>query len=251
VKPSHNGILLGLMLLARTAMATETVVIAAEDDWPPYSSMKADHSGPEGFAVDIVREAFKSQGIEVKFEVLPFARCMHYAETGQVTGCFDATIVASNRSTYCWHRTPMFKESLQIFGPASTPRTNLTVKDLEGKVVGSTTGYTYPDSFSKNKKIIHFEGVSDAHLIKMLAAGRVNFILLNGMPGYMRINADPKLKNTIKALGTLSDDGFWVAFTKQKEGPHFCKVFEKGLQTLHQNGKYKTMETGFRKRLNF
>ena len=238
-----------LVCSGRLAGAAETVTIAPEDDWPPYSSLKKDRSGPQGFAVDIVREAFKTQGVDVKFQVLPFARCLQYAETGKVSGCFDATKIESNSNTYCWHPTPMFEESLIIFGPSATPRTDLKVKDLEGKVVGSTIGYTYLDEFTNNKKIKHFGAVSDDHLIKMLAAGRVDFILLNGLPGYMRINADPALKGKIKAVGTLSVDSFWVAFSKKADGPHYCEVFEKGLGEIRKNGKYKEMESAFRKSL--
>jgi len=234
------------LLLGWGNAAAETITIAAESDWPPYSSDKDNQ--PQGFAVDIVREAFKSQGVEVKFQALPFARCMRSAETGKVIGCFNATIVDSNRDTYCWHPTPMFKESLLIFGPAATSREDLKISDLEGKRVGSTIGYTYPDTFSKNPKINHVPVASDDHLVKMLAAGRVEFILLNGMPGYQRINADPALKERIKAVGEVSIDGFWIAFTKKHaDGSRYCAVFEKGLQEIHRNGIYEALETAFRK----
>jgi len=225
------------------------VTIAAEDDWPPYSSLKKDRSSPQGFAVDIVREAFKTQGVDAKFQVLPFARCLQYAESGKVSGCFDATRIESNGDTYCWHPTPMFEESLMVFGPASTPRDDLKIKDLEGKKVGSTIGYTYLDEFTSNKKIRHFTAMSDDHLIKILVAGRVDFVLLNGLPGYMRINADPALKGKIKPVGTLSVDKFWVAFSKKAEGPRHCEIFEKGLVEIRKNGKYREMESAFRKSL--
>jgi polar amino acid transport system substrate-binding protein len=235
-------------LLARSAAATETITIAAEDDWPPYSALNKAKGTPEGFAVDVVRESFKSQGVDVNFEALPFARCLHYAETGKVMGCFDATIVDSNRDTYCWHPTPMFEESLVIFGSRNERRTDLKIKDLEGHIVGSTTGYTYPDEFTRNRKIKHFTVGSDDQLVKMLGAGRVEYILINGMPGYHRVNADPRLRDRIKQVGVISNDGFWVAFTKKNpDGPRYCALFEKGLQEIHKNGKYKAMETAFRR----
>lgn len=240
-----------LVLFCRAGMAAETVVIGGEDDWPPYSAMKADKSGPEGLSVDLVREAFATQGVEVQFQALPFARCLQYAETGKVTGCFNVTRIDSNAETYCWHPTPLFEESLLIFGPTTTPRRDFSVKDLEGKVVGSTIGYTYPDSFSKNEKIKHFRAVSDDHLIKMLAAGRVEFILLNGMPGYRRINADPALKAKIKSVGMVSNDKFWLAFSKHNEGPKYCELFEQGMQKLIESGKYEAMKADFRKLMGF
>ncbi len=247
---SAPPILLALMLLAgQQVSAAETVVIAAENDWPPYSALKPDRSGPEGFSVDLVREAFKTQGIKVQYQVLPFSRSLHDAEFGKVVGCFNATMTDSNRDTYCWHPTPMFKESLLIFGPRTSPRENLTIKDLEGHSVGTTIGYT-SDSFTKNIRIKHNRATSDENLIRMLALGRVDYILLNGMPGYQRINSEPKLKGKIKKVGTISIDGFWLAFSKRHpEGERQCRAFEQGLQILHRNGQYKAMENQFRKRI--
>lgn len=237
-------------LLSTFSLAlAETVTIGAEDDWPPYSSRKGDRSGVEGFSVDLVREAFKTQGVDVRFEALPFARCLNHAERGRVTACFNVTRIASNRDTYCWHSTPLFEESLLIFGPASAPRQNLRIKDLEGKVVGSTIGYTYSDEFTQNTKIKHFGAASDEHLIRMLVAGRVDYILLNGMPGFRRINSDPMLKGKVKAVGKVSDDKFWTAFSLQGDGPRYCEVFEKGLQELHRSGRYRELATQFRKSL--
>ena len=244
-------LLFALALTSQACMAAETVVIGAEDDWPPYSSIKADKSGAEGLSLDLVREAFATRGIEVQFQVLPFARCMQYAASGRVSGCFNASRNESNAETYCWHPTPLFEDSLHIFGPATTPRSDFTIKDLEGKVVGLTIGYTYPDTFSKNKKIKHFRAVSDDHLIKMLVAGRVDFILLNRMPAYQRINADPSLKAKIKSVGVISHDKFWVAFSKYNEGPRHCELFEQGMQALVKSGRYEEITKAFRKRMGF
>ncbi len=36
----------------------EKIIIVAEDDWPPYSSIKADKSGPQGLTPELVTKAF-------------------------------------------------------------------------------------------------------------------------------------------------------------------------------------------------
>lgn len=175
-------------MLAATSAFSEMVRIAAEDDWAPYSSIKADKSGPEGFAVDVVREAFKTQGVEVEFVVVPFSRCLHYAETGVTAGCFNATIIEGNRDTFHWHPTPLFQEELAIFANEETVRSSVGVADLEGRTLGYTLGYTYPTELMENPNITRFGATSDEQLIQMVAAKRVDFVLLNEMPGYLRIN---------------------------------------------------------------
>lgn len=238
-----------LVLLAGSAWA-ETVLIAGEDDWAPYSSIKKDRSGPEGFAVDVVREAFKTQGVTAQFTVLPFTRCLRDAEIGKVVGCFDATIIKSNEHTYHWHPTPLMFVELTIFGRKDDPKSNVTLSDLEGKVVGTTIGYTYPTSFTENKKIKHFEANSDAQLVKMLANKRVDYVLLNGIPGYLLVRNDAQARDKLIRKGMVSVDGFWVAFSKNhKDGKRMSEVFEKGMQELHKNGKYKAMEAELAGRL--
>lgn len=239
-----------IMTALLPVLHAETIDIAAEDDWPPYSEKTQSSADPKGFAVDIVREAFLSQGVSVRFHPLPFARCLSYAESGRVMGCFNATQVDSNRTTYCWHPTPMFHEPLMIYGATDDPRSNLRVADLEGYVVGATVGYTYPDEFMKNEKIKRFDAVSDDHLVRMLVARRVEYILLNGNAAQLRILANPDLKKRLKAVGKISDDGFWLAFTqKHPRGKHYCETFEKGLQQIKRNGRYNELERAFRKRM--
>lgn len=238
------------LLLSATSLA-ETVTVAAEDDWAPYTSINAAKNGPEGFTVDIVRAAFNSQGIDVKFIVTPFARCLHYAESGKTVACFNATIVKDNKETYYWHPTPLVYVDLLIFGRNDAPNSNMKLKDLEGKTVGSTLGYTYPTEFTKNQKIKHFGAKSDAQLVKMLAAGRVDYILLNDVPGRLLILADPKARGLVKPVGKISQDGFWLAFSKKHpDGKRLTDVFEKGMQHLHKSGQYKSMETAFLRKHN-
>ena len=234
-------------LLTGPVYTAETVRIAVEDDWAPYASMRADGSGPEGFAVDLVREVFASQSLQVEFLVVPFSRCLHYAETGITSGCFNATIIDGNRDTYHWHTTPMFEEELAIFGHASDPVERMSAADLEGKTLGYTLGYTYPTALMENPRITRFGVQSDDQLLQMLAAQRVQYILINEMPGLLRMSQLPEVNGRVKKVGTVSSDGFWVAFSKADgNGERLAQVFEQGLQTLFQNGRYEELKQQFR-----
>lgn len=234
------------------AMAGETVVIAAEDDWPPYSSVKADKSGPEGVTPELVRAAFKLKGVEVRFLTVPFARCLRYAETGRAVGCFNATIVEDNRDTFHWHATPLFSEELAIFARSDLHEDQLTLKDLEGQTVSITIGYTYPTEFMRNPRIIKFPVNSDQQQLRMLASGRVRYAVVNTMPGYLRINADPSMQGKIRRVGRISVDGFWIAFSRQHpDGKRMAGVFEEGLQQLKASGRYDQMLEAFRHRVGY
>jgi len=232
-----------LLLTAAAARASSEVVIAAEDDWPPYSSVGPAGGNPTGFAVNLVREAFASQGIHVRFIAVPFARCMFLAKTGKVSGCFDATILKENRDSYNWHPTPMFKEELAIFGRAGTAHSNVTLHDLEGKRVGYTIEYTYPESFSLNPRILKYGAKSDRVLLQMLLAGHLDYIVINTIPAYVRIKEMGKSASSLVKVGVISVDGFWVAFTRANPtGAELARTFERGLQVLHENGRYRQLQ---------
>lgn len=249
-KPHIALAIVTLMLAASASARGESVRIAAEDDWAPYSAMKPDKSGPEGFAVDLVREVFKTKGIAVEFVVMHFSRCMHEAEVGLVTGCFDATITTGNKDRYHWHTTPLFHEGLAIFGRSGETRTDLGVDDLQGKWVGLTNGYTYPTEFMKDERIHKVTATSDANLLQMLVAGRVDYILINTMPGYLRASQDPEVHGRVKQVGVVSMDGFWIAFSKiDPKGEAMAALFEQALTDFIKSGRYQEMESAFRARL--
>ena len=251
VRKLHFALAIVTLMLAASASARgESIRIAAEDDWAPYSAIKPDKSGPEGFAVDLVREVFKTKAIEVELVVMPFSRCMRDAEVGLVTGCFDATITSDNKSRYHWHKTPLFHEGLAIFGRSSETRTDLSVDDLHGKAVGVTNGYTYPTEFMEDERIQKVTTTSDANLLQMLVAGRVEYILINTMPGYLRAGQDPEVRGKVKQVGMVSMDGFWIAFSKiDPKGEAMATLFEQALTDFIRSGRYQEMETAFRERL--
>lgn len=237
-----------LWLLSGAALGADPL-IAVEDDWPPYAS-KGSNGEPQGFAVRLVRAAFATQGVPVRLQAVPFARCMRYASDGQAAGCFNATITAENRSLYFWHEPAMFEEELAIFARADAPAAELGLADLRGASVGYTNGYTYPTEFMRDPLIKRQAATSDQLLLRMLLSKRVDYILLNTMPGLLRIRTSPELDGKIKRVGRISLDGFWIAFSKaHPQGEQLARQFGQGLQELRRNGSYHRMQAEFRREL--
>jgi polar amino acid transport system substrate-binding protein len=124
----------------------------------------------------------------------------------------------------------------------------LDAAGLEGSTVGVTNGYTYPTDFMHNEKIKKTQANSDDQLIKMLLAKRVKFILLNTMPGILRIKNDKNAAGKIKQVGVISNDGFWLNFSKSHpDGKRMSELFESGLQEFKVSGQYEKMLAEFRR----
>jgi polar amino acid transport system substrate-binding protein len=227
----------------------ERIVIAAEDDWPPYSARQAGTTDPVGFTPSLVREVFARRGIEVEFITVPFSRCLLYAQTGRAVACFNVTITDANRDEFYWHPTPMFQEGLAIFALRGRFQPELNSKDLENYSVGITNAYTYPTDFMANPKITRAVAQSDANLLKMLIKHRVDFIILNTLPGQLRIR-DENLGTQIERVGMISLDGFWLSFSKRNpDGERLSKIFEEGLLELKKSGRFAELEMDLKSHL--
>jgi polar amino acid transport system substrate-binding protein len=84
----------------------------------------------------------------------------------------------------------------------------------------------------------------------MLVARRVDYILLNTMPGYYRMRHEPGLHGQIKRVGAIRMDSFWLGFSRaHPDGKRLCASFEKGLQALRRSGEYDRMMAEFHKAL--
>ncbi|MDO9183445.1 MAG: transporter substrate-binding domain-containing protein [Bacteriovorax sp.] len=248
-----KNVFLGIMLAAAIispAIKAETITIAGEDDWAPFSSATKDGKGIEGFAPEIIKAAFKSQQIDVNFKVLPYARCMDEALKGDVLGCFDTVMDNDNKTKYLFHKTPMFEASMDIWGPTSSKEQNVTLKDLEGKKVGITNGYSYSPEFTDNTKILKEVTPSEKSQFEKLAAERISYAAVFGMPGFYILKSDARLASKIKKIGNISTDKVFLSFSKvHKDGAKYTEVFEKGLTAIKADGTYKKLEDDFKKRL--
>lgn len=229
-----------LAVAAQAADAAPALLIAVEDDWPPYSARGADGAA-QGLAPQLAREAFRRRGVEVRFVLVPFARCLMLARVGRADGCLSATITDDNREQFWWHQTPMFTEELAIFALAAGGA-GLGLRDLAGRRVGITQDYTYPSVFMRDPKIVKSVAHSDEDLIRMLLARRVDYVLMNARPGQLRIRGNPFAAGRVRQAGRISQDGFWLAFSKARpKGRVYADQFEAGLRAMRGDGSYERM----------
>ncbi|MGE5085373.1 MAG: substrate-binding periplasmic protein [Bacillota bacterium] len=241
--------LVALALLVSFSASAETITLNGEDDWAPYSSATSNYKSVQGLAPDIISAAFKTQGVTVKFRPVPFARCMIEVENGAAIGCFDTIINQDTRDKYIFHKTPLFKADMVVYGPINSSITHVKIKDLEGKIVGHTEGYTYPPQFIENKKIIAAESPTERSQLEKLASGRIQFAIMWGLTGEHIIEQNPHLVRKVKAIGRISQDSLFINFSKvHKDGAKYAAIFEKGMQAIIANGTYKKIEDAFHKK---
>lgn len=208
----------------------------------PYSGKV--NGQPKGFAEDLITEAFKAAGVDVKFTSLPYARCMEETKAGKLLGCFDAARNSLLEPNYLWHAKPMFIARINIYALASSTESNLRTKDLEGKDVAVTNDYEYGDEFDNDKNIRRSVSNQDEQGFRKLLAGRVKY-----MVAYEKVANSVFEKNKadfdgkFKAVGMTAEPGLYIAFSKTfPNAQQAVDKFNQGMEAIQKNGKCKAVE---------
>lgn len=235
---------LGALLAASTAQAAAgpTVVIGAEDDWAPYSSAPRQHA--QGFAVDVVREAFALAGISAEFRALPYSRCMAETRAGQLTACFDAVPNSLIRQHYLWPRMPLFSTRMNVYAPAGSRQRGLRTRDLEGHTVGVQRDYEYGEEFDINTRIQRRVVDKNEYGFRMLRAGRIEYMAAEERIANALFRSKPdEFAGRFTLVGTVATPDLFIAFSKTAPGSQAMLArFNEGYARLLDSPRHKEIE---------
>ncbi|WP_294768495.1 transporter substrate-binding domain-containing protein [uncultured Rhodoferax sp.] len=219
--------------------------IGAEDDWRPYSYVV--DGKPVGFAVDVARAAWAAAGVAVDLVPLPYARCMKEVDNGTLAGCFDTLRDARTESRYLWHKKPLFKARISIYGRADGSKDKVDLKSLSGRRIGVTNGYDYGEAFDNDPQMLRDVSPSDLVSMRKLAAGRVDYALVYDRVAQQIAKAYPELGLGIVQRGVLVEPLLYISFTKLQPGlESVIARFDTGLDRIHRSGEYARIEARWR-----
>ena len=238
-----NALLAGCLVIsaAPAARAADTVTVGAEDSWYPYSGLV--NGKLQGMTVDIVRAAFKTVGVEVKFEPMPYARCVALTRSGVQLACFDTFRTPDTESDFLWHSPSLFNVEYRVYALANSTRKHLGVRDLEGQHVAVTRGYEYGAEFDRNTKIQREQSSSDESNFRMLLAGRVDYTITAEIIANKLFQEHPELDKKFKLVGSVSRNDVYMAFSRRHpDGPREMARFEKGLRNIRESGRLRAIE---------
>ena len=230
------------LLLALRAAAGATITIGAEDDWAPYSSGRQGRA--EGFAVDVVREAYALVGVTVKFQVLPYSRCMADTRAGRLLACFNTVPNSLIRRHYQWPEQPLFSTRMNIYARADSRQSKLRARDLEGHTVGVQRDYEYGDEFDLNTRIRRKVVDKNEQGFRMLLAGRIEYMAAEARIADALFRTHRKeLGTKFKLVGTVAQPDIYIAFSKAMPGSDdMLARFNKGYAMLRASQRYRQVE---------
>lgn len=221
-----------LLVLPSPASA---LTIMAEDAAQPFS-------GPDGtgYANEVVKAAFQAAGVDLTFDVVPYARCKREVETGGTPACFSMSWYPGVEKYVVFSKLPVFQVYADVYVNRSSPLKRLA--DIgPRKVVGTINEYEYPASIGRLSAAgaVLQPAPNDQANLKMLASGRIDaaVVMTNDlMPGAQKV-AEAGANNDVRYGFRAGTQISYVGFSrKNPQGDRARVEFDEGYRRIAANG---------------
>lgn len=235
----------GLALLGPGASlplrAAETVRLGI-GEWPPYFGAELRQLGV--FA-HIVAEAFKREGLQVAYELMPWKRALSLVESGALQGSPGWTH-GEERARQFLYSDPVLISREVLFFPKKRPLRFRGEEDLRGLVLGATTSYLYGPTISQLEQAGQLRldrAPSDELSLRKLLLGRVDAVLLNREVGLelLRRKFTPEEREALdySERAVAEKPSHMVMSRALPEVPTLLLAFNRGLAQLQREGLVK------------
>ena len=226
-----------LLTISSNAFANATVRLAI-GDWAPYTSA-TDVKGK--LLETMVTEAFKLEGIDVKYEYFPWKRSYSLAKSGQFDGTFPWAKTEEHVKDFYIHKVFLIKDEGVFFHLKNFPFDWNVLEDLNKYSVGVTLGYK-EESIYKKKGINAQAAPSEDLNFKKLLAGRIDVYQTSKIVGYATINRiftskDAQMFTNHPKIAVENE--FYILFSRNtSNGQDLADKFDSGLKKLKESGAY-------------
>ena len=214
-------------------------LIFAEDPWPPYI-IEAD-KGISGIAVEITKEAFKRLDIAVTMKILPWKRCLKYAEYGEIDG-IPLIKTTPERKKYMLFSQPYLVANQTFFYLAcrDDPIEWQTLEDLSSYSISKQTASEYGQEFNAAVSHYHLEvhnKTTEQQALNLVLRGRVDLFLGNDLVTQTIINSDPRFKGKFKTTHqALNSSVFRIGLSKKSKAADLLPKLNEVLTQMKEDG---------------
>jgi polar amino acid transport system substrate-binding protein len=238
-------LLSGCLLVTCFALFAEPLRIVSSE-FVPHNG---EHLPQQGYAIELVRQIFASQQQQVSFEFLPWPRALKLSQKGEavaiVTLWFD-----QDRAQYLYYPTPLYSNFMRFYHRNQFPIDLIHVAQPRKRKLrlGMVRGYSYHPSIT-HLPVTFVELNSDLESLKMLALGRVDFVICEQLVAeHILSNELSSYQSQISSVGpVLEEKPMYLAFSKaHPAATAMMQVFERGLQHVKQQQKLQRLLPHYR-----
>ncbi|MGC8849073.1 MAG: substrate-binding periplasmic protein [Candidatus Bathyarchaeia archaeon] len=226
-------------------MNAKGVPLIAADPYPPYQYM---YKGRVvGLDHDIVVNAFKSMGLDVRVELHPWDECIKMLDKGVADAVFQMVKTPRREKKYLF--SDPLRKALTVLYKSKTSDFKLhrdsKIKDqLKGFRLGLVRGYSYDPMIDGLEVIARIEVNDQEDLLKGLIEGRFDLALIDrGVSIYLMDELG--LKGRLEEVeGFAITREFHLAFHRDKGA--LLNSFNMGLKRIKLDGLYERIFQNYR-----
>lgn len=211
---------------------------AVTDPYPPF--VDEDHP-QEGIAMAIVRAAYATQGYEIRWLNMPWAR----AEQSVKNGTFDMlpiTWYTKSRSRELLYSDPYVTNHVKFIQRRGEDFTYQGLESLRGKSVGTVRYYGYGDEFSTAEHFTREPVAEFIYNIRKLINGRIDLTLEDELVARTHIAKHaPELIDLIDFVEPpyTSKDLHVTSGYANPRHREIIDAFNAGLKEIKENGTFQ------------
>ncbi len=221
----------------------ETVRMAI-GEWPPYTSGKDNDSR---IFERVVTEAFRLEGVDVKYEYFPWKRSYIYTIEGRSDATFPWTKTEERKKIFYLNSEPLAYDDGVFFYLKRKNFNWNTLDDLKKYSVGVTVGFKQEEIYRKLG--IPFDmASSEESNFRKLFAGRIDVYWTSKTVGYTmirRLYGVRGMELFTHHPRVAEKNEYYILFSrKSKDGKLFRDKFDPGLRKLRESGVYDRILSG-------
>jgi len=213
----------------------KTVLLAAEDGWPPFSGPNA-----EGLAEDIIKAAYKAVGYNVKYISVPFARAEYMALKGKTVDGFFTTLKSPEyEKKTIFPKNPIAMNEDSFFALKEKKLIYKDLNSIKGLKVGTVNEYPYSEAFEKADFFKKDPAPSSASNLKKLIKKRIDVLIEDKIVLFQMLK-EKKLQDKVELIGIQAINPLYICFSINRPIiKTFVSKFDEGMEIIKANGTYK------------
>lgn len=234
-----------LLLASNSTFAAKKVITLATSVWKPYVS----DVGYKGYAYDLVEDAFKAAGFEVKIKFMPWKDAMAALKAGKVDGVFPKYYSTQDGQNLAFSQ-PFSGGPIALYKrrdnkaefPIQNPPANLveTFDRMSDAKFGVVKGYTNVPAIDENPRLHKVTVLDDKANLEQLYERKVQFAVIDKYVAEHLLNHElpgSYARQLTFMPPILSYKLLYVAVSKNNpDHEAILQAFNRGLKIIKENG---------------
>lgn len=214
------------------------------ENWHPYVGQSLHE---DGYAAQIVDEAFSLQGYKVIRHWMPWKRVVVEAKQGERCNAASEIYLTKERENWLWYSKPYAAVRMVIFAKKSRNFSYKNVADLAIYKIGLIRGTAVSSEFDQANFLNKQEVNTLKQGVEMLYANRLDFFVSAemGVKNFINNSISHYNKNNealVVLEPELSTHEFHLGFSKKdKSNIERINAFNIGLNKLKASGRYEAI----------